>query len=300
MDPEQGLAVIVEYFAVKFLVVFIAALVRVFCPERLSVTQGNRTLVDFYLIFLRGNLYLFLGAVFLFFFLVFCIFVDMLYDNIVIAQILLIDGFIFLRRVCFGEEDFHRHEGAVFFNDFSYTVFVGELQAVFVQIQGDLCSDGRSVSVLHRIFGAAVAFPVYRRRAFLIGKGVDVYVVGHHKCRVKAQSEMTDHLVCICLVFVFLQKFRRTGKGDLGNVFLHLIGSHTDTVIDKFQCFFFRVYDYLNAGFVIFGKLVFAHDVQLFQLGDGVAAVGDKFANENVMIGIHPFLYDWKNIIAVD
>ena len=44
---------------------------------------------------------------------------------------------------------------------------------------------------------------------------------------------MTDDLVVVCLIFIFCDKICRAGKCDLVNVFLHLIRSHADTVIDK-------------------------------------------------------------------
>ena len=225
---------------------------------------------------------------------------DVLYDNIVVPQVFLINGLIFLRSVCLGKEDFHRHERAVFFDDFSDTVFIGELQAVFVQIQGDFRSDRCLIAVLHVIFGASITFPVNRGGTIFVGQGVDMHIVCNHERRVKAKSKVTDHLICIGLVFVFLQKFCCAGKCDLGDVFFHFVGSHTDTVIDKFQSLFFRIYDHLDAGFVIFRKLVFAHAVQFFQFCNGVAAVGNQLTNENVMIRVHPFFYDRENIVAVD
>ena len=35
-------------------------------------------------------------------------------------------------------------------------------------------------------------------KLFLIGKGIDVNVVGYHKCGIESQSEMTDHIVFCC------------------------------------------------------------------------------------------------------
>ena len=300
MDPEQRLTVVVEDFAVKILVIVVAALVGMPGPERMGIAQGNRTFVDLYLILFRRDFYLFFGAVLFFLLLIFRVFVDMLYHNVVIAKIFFIDGLIFLRCVCLGEENFHRHEGTVFFNDFSYTVFVGEFQAVFIQIQGDLGSDNSSVAVLHRIFGASVAFPVYRSSTLFIGKRVDVDIICNHECRIEAKTEMTDHLICVGFILILLKKFRCAGKGDLSNVLLHLVGGHTDTVIDKFQGFVFRVHNDLNPGLIVLRKFIFTHSIQLFQLGDCIAAVGDKLADKDVVVGIHPFLYYRENIITVD
>lgn len=37
VDPEQRLAVVVEYLAVEFFVIFVAALVRVLAPKRVNI-----------------------------------------------------------------------------------------------------------------------------------------------------------------------------------------------------------------------------------------------------------------------
>ena len=84
MDPEQRLAVVVEDFAVEFFIILIAALVWMFGPQRVDITDGNRAFVDFYFLFCRRNLNLLFGSVFFFFLFVFCILVDVLNDNVVL------------------------------------------------------------------------------------------------------------------------------------------------------------------------------------------------------------------------
>ena len=64
--------------------------------------------------------------------------------------------------------------------------------------------------------------------------------------------------------------------------------------------FFFRVHDHADAVLVAFRIGVLADEGQLFQLGDGVAAVGHQLTEENVVIGIQPFFNNRKNIFAVD
>ena len=84
MDPEQRLAVVVEDFAVEFFIILIAALVWMFGPQRVDIADGNRAFVDFYFLFGRGNFNLLFRSVFFFFLFVFCVLVDVLYDNVVI------------------------------------------------------------------------------------------------------------------------------------------------------------------------------------------------------------------------
>ena len=44
---------------------------------------------------------------------------------------------------------------------------------------------------------------------------------------------MSDDLVGIALVLIFLYKIRGAGKSDLINIFLHLVRGHAETVIRK-------------------------------------------------------------------
>ena len=111
---------------------------------------------------------------------------------------------------------------------------------------------------------------------------------------------MTDDLIVICLVLVFFDEVSSTGKCDLTDIFFDFVRSHTKTVIDEFQSLCIRIYDNLDLWSVILRKLVFTHHFKLFQFGNGVTAVTDQLAVENVMVGIEPFLDDRKKIIAVD
>ena len=132
MDPEQRLLIIHKYFPVECFVIFIAALIRMFHPQRMNITDGYRTFVDFYFFFCRRNFYNFFFSVFIFFFLGFRILMNMFYDNIIVTQIGFIDRLIFLFSVLIREENLGRHEGTVFFQNFTDSVLVGKFQAVFV------------------------------------------------------------------------------------------------------------------------------------------------------------------------
>ena len=127
-----------------------------------------------------------------------------------------------------------------------------------------------------------------------------MHLVGYHECGIETETEMTDDLILVGLVLIFLHKLCCAGESDLGNVLLYLIRCHTKTVIDKLHGFGFRIDDNLDLCLVIIGKLIFAHHLKLFQLGDRVTAVGDQLTHKNIVVGIQPLFNDWENIIAVD
>ena len=225
---------------------------------------------------------------------------DMLDHHIVVTKLGLVDGFVFLFRICLLQENLYRHEGAVLADDLAGTVFVGELQTVLVQEQGNLGTDLSTGSLRHIVFGTAIALPVNGFRAILIGKGVDVNLVCYHECGVEAQSEMTDDLIVIGLVLVFLQEISRAGKGDLVDVFLDLVCRHAQSGIDEFQCFVLRIYHHADAVFMSLRIGVFANQGKLFELRDSVAAVGNQLAEKDIVVGIEPLFDNRENIFTVN
>ena len=225
---------------------------------------------------------------------------DTLHDHIVIAQLGFIDCFIFLLRISFGKENLYRHEGAVFTDDLAHPIFICKFQAVIGKEERDLCTNFRAVPFVDGIFCAAVALPVYRLCILLPGEGIDVNFVGYHKYRIKTKAEMSDDLILCCFILIFIQKVSSTGKCNLRDIFLDLCSCHAKTGINKFQCFFIRVDDDFYFLFVILRVFVFAHHLKLCKLCDRVAAVGNYFTDEDVMVGIQPFFDNRKNVFTVD
>ena len=85
---------------------------------------------------------------------------------------------------------------------------------------------------------------------------------------------------------VFFEKIFCARKGDLRDIFFHFVGSHADAVVLHGQRFGLLVNEHVDAVFFAFGRLRFAHFRQLLELGDGVHAVGDDLAKENILVGI--------------
>ena len=58
--------------------------------------------------------------------------------------------------------------------------------------------------------------------------------ISYHKCGVESKTEMADDLIIVGFVFVFLEEISCSGKCNLVDIFFYFIGSHSETVIDKF------------------------------------------------------------------
>ena len=88
-----------------------------------------------------------------------------------------------------------------------------------------------------------------------------MYFVCHHKCGIETETEMTDDLVVICLVLVFLNKVCGTGESNLVDVLFHFISRHTKTVIDDLNGLLCRIHKYLNLRLVILGQSILTHHI---------------------------------------
>ena len=94
--------------------------------------------------------------------------------------------------------------------------------------------------------------------------------------------------------FVILQKFFRAGESHLIDVFFHFFGSHADAIIGKADLI--RIFVKCDSNAIV----AFLIGMEHFFLGDGITAVGNHFADENVLIGIEPTLDDGHNVLCVD
>ncbi len=127
-----------------------------------------------------------------------------------------------------------------------------------------------------------------------------MHLVRHHERRIETKTEMSDDLILIGLILIFLNKVRSAGKSNLVDILLHLVRSHTDTIIDKLERLFLRIHDHLNLRLITVRQGIFTHHVQFLQLRDRITSVGDQLPEEDIMVGIQPLLDDRENIVAVN
>ena len=300
VNPEQRLLVVVEYLAVELLILLLGALAGCLVPEGIDIVQCHRTLQDLIGFLRRLHLHGFLCAVFLFLLLGLCRLYHGLDEGILLGQLILLDLLILGLGLGILKIDGQRHESAVFLDDLSGPVFIAEFGAVLIHVKGDLRADSILVAGIHPELGSSLGLPVNGLRILLPGQGIDGHSVRHHEGRIEAQTEMTDDLVLIGLVLILLQECLGAGKGDLVDVLLHLVHGHAETIILDDDGLLLGIDRYLHLIVGIGRLLVFAHQRQLLQLCDGVAAVGNQLSVENVVVGIKPLLDNGKYIFAVN
>ena len=107
---------------------------------------------------------------------------------------------------------------------------------------------------------------------------------------------MADDLILVGFVLVFFQEILDAGKCDLIDVFVDLVLGHTQTVVRDLDGLFIGVDGNLNLVIHILRSLVLSDQLQLFQLGNCIAAVADQLAVENIVVGIQP-LFDHRKYV---
>ena len=284
MDPEERLLVVVKDVSVEVLILFLRALARHLRPERMRIVDrlGNR-------LFLRCGSFLSLLR---------CLFRSLLVplDPSLLALLLaLLRSSAHILKIDRG-----RHKGAVFLQDLTDAELIAELETVVIQEQGDFRTDFAPRSLSDLIVRYAVALPMDRLCAVHIAQCIDMDLVSYHKCRVEAQTEVTDDLILICLALVLFEEFICTGEGDLRDILFDLVHRHADTGIDELECFLIRVHNDMNFVFVLFLRSVLADALKLSQLRDGIAGICDLLAYKNIMIRIKPLFNDRQHVLTVD
>ena len=97
---------------------------------------------------------------------------------------------------------------------------------------------------------------------------------------------MSDDLIICCLILVFLQKIRGTGKCNLIDILVDLIGSHTDSVINKGKSLVLCAGNDVNAVWSVIAFLEFTNQCQLAKLCNCIAGIGYHLTDEDIVIGI--------------
>ena len=101
----------------------------------------------------------------------------------------------------------------------------------------------------------------------------------------------------LCAVFVFVDKLLRAGESDLVDVFIHLLGGHSDTMIGNGQGLLGLINTYAHAK-VAQITLHFTNGRQSLQFLRSIDGIGDQLTQEDLMIRIQKFLDDGEDIIT--
>ena len=138
--------------------------------------------------------------------------------------------------------------------------------------------------------------------SFLIGEGIDVYLVRYHECGIEAKSEVTDdldpRLSCLCICSGnLLRRKKRSGV---------MYSSTSSAVIPRplsmnFRCFFFRIDNDLNFRFVII-RVVRIRPSSPASSSFVIASQPLEISSrtEDIVVGIQPFFDNRENIFTVD
>ena len=119
--------------------------------------------------------------------------------------------FSFPADICFHSNlDREWQETAIFFQQTFNPVMLQKFFAVFANMKDDIGTAFFAIMVFHLIFRIAIANPSDCLWRLLIRTSDDLYRVGHHEGRIKAQSKMTDD---VCFALVLLDKLLCAAQG---------------------------------------------------------------------------------------
>ena len=185
------------------------------------------------------------------------------------------------------------HEAAVAVQYLTDAEFIGELLLLLGDVQNDIGTAGGTAALGHGESHAILGHPAHRRRALAAGQGLDGHLIGHHEGGIEAQTEMAND-AALLVALIVLEEFLRAGESHLIDVFLHLVSGHTDAIIAEADLPRFLVH---GDGDLV---LVLAAGGEHLLLGDGIAAVGNQLADEDVLVRIQPALDDGHDILRMD
>ena len=127
-----------------------------------------------------------------------------------------------------------------------------------------------------------------------------MYFICYHECGIESQSEMTDDLISIGIIFIFFNKICGTRKSYLCNVFFYFFRCHTKAIIDELHGLILCADDHFHFSLVIIRHSVITDQCQLLQFRNGITSVRYQLTHENIMIGIKPLFNNRKNILTVN
>ena len=100
------------------------------------------------------------------------------------------------------------------------------------------------LSFFQRIFRASVTFPTNCFCSFFVRFSINFYFISHHKCRVKTQSKVSDN--ASIGIFIFFYKLFCSRECYLIDVFFNFISSHSNSLVNNSNFFFFLINFYFN------------------------------------------------------
>ena len=154
-------------------------------------------------------------------------------DDVVLVRV----NHLFLFRaplLLLSESDWYRHELAVFVEQFLNLVLFEELFAVVADMQHDVRTSLCFPCFRNLVFRASVASPFDSLCPLFIRQSDDIHFVRYHERGIEAESEVSDYLVGVVLVFV--KEIRHAGESNLIDIAVNFLFCHTDAVVADGEC----------------------------------------------------------------
>ena len=163
-----------------------------------------------------------------------------------------------------------------------FTVFLAV--GILFDVHDDIGSDGILLTGGDRVSVDSVALPY----AALLGSGGfgdDGHLVGDHKCGIESDSELSDGLTIGSFVEGFLE-LQGTAVCDVTEILLHLLGSHSDSVVGYGDSACILVDGDVDLQIVPVHAEGLVAERLVVQFVDSIGSVGNELPEENLLVGV--------------
>ena len=203
-----------------------------------------------------------------------------------------IDLLAILPLLLLPEDDRHWEVAAVLLEQCIDAILIKELLVLPRDVEDDVRPSRSLLCLLHLILRIALAGPADTGSRLVVALSINLHLVRDHKGGVESETEVPDDTV---LVLVLLDKLLGTADGDLIDVLMDLIGSHTDTIIRYDQLVAIDLYLHLQVS-DLSGVLTLGD--QSLQLLYGIHAIAYDLSEEDLIIAVEEFFNDREHIVA--
>ena len=143
-----------------------------------------------------------------------------------------IDILAILPLLDLAKGNLYGQESTILFEQLLDFCRLGILEAVLSNVENDGCSAVAALlQLLHLKLGRAVAAPMDSLSSLLPRLSEDLDLVGNHKRRVETQTEVSDD----GLILILIEELLGTRECNLVDVFVDLLGGHSDTAVGDGQ-----------------------------------------------------------------
>ena len=189
----------------------------------------------------------------------------------------------------------HSHELAIFVEQLGQLALIQKLLAILAHVQHHIRATPSLLGLFKLISRRTIARPFHRLGTFLVRLRDDVHTVAHHEARIETQTKVPNDGIGIILIFI--QEIGHTRERNLIDIFLNLLGRHTNAVITNRDGLCRLIQRDAHRQIAQFAFII-ALLGQRFQLLRGIDSVAHQLAQKYLMIRIEELFNHGEDVLS--